>query len=144
MKKITTLLFLLFSSLGFSQDLTCADFKEGEFIMYSTIDNQSIVYKVTRSGNKQTEDILRAPKEMTPPDFQKTFYIKLKWIDDCNYRTYLDESQEAGEIFKLMNDNNGVLVEKTKIEGKCFYYKSSWILDGKEMSLNGRLCKKVK
>jgi len=109
--------------------------------MYSNIEDNVAVFEVKRNGDVQTEDLLRAPKGMFPDNI-KTFFIKLKWIDDCNYRAFSDESKEMDEISKLLNKNNGILVEKIKIEGKCFYYKSSWTYNGVETSLNGRLCKK--
>ena len=142
MKKTIAILFILFSSFGFSQDLTCTDFKEGTFMMYTSIEGTPVVFEVKRSGNKQTEDVLRAPKDMFP-DHMKTFYINLKWIDDCNYRAFSDETKGIDEISKSINDNNGIFVKKIKIEGRCFHYKSSWksLDDRKEISLYGRLCK---
>lgn len=110
--------------------------------MYTSVENTPLVFEVKRNGNQQTEDVLRAPKGMFP-DHMKRFYINLKWIDNCNYRAFRDESKEINKISKMINDNNGILVEKIKIEERCFHYKSSWksLDDGKEISLYGRLCK---
>ena len=49
---------------------------------------------------------------------------------------------EPEEVDKFINENGGVLVEVTKIEGRCFYYKSSMDINGKITVIKGKLCKK--
>jgi len=48
---------------------------------------------------------------------------------------------ELTEYQKFLNDNNGVLTELVKIEGKCFFYKATLSANGKIQVLNGKICK---
>lgn len=141
-KKTTFLLFsvLLIGLTTSAQELTCSDFKNGNFFVPA--DNQTILaYKIIRNGNQQTE-IVEDPENILGTDFNKTAYEIIEWIDDCTYRLKYDESKmELSEYEKFLNDNNGVLNEMVKIEGKCFYFKSTLNVNGKTQSMTGKICK---
>ena len=158
MKK-STILYLPIILLGIkmnAQELTCEDFKIGEFYIpetkdmaeYTIVENDSISeftlerdssikkYIVIRKKNSQTEwknGIGNGNPE----------YEKIEWIDDCTYRlTYDSTKSELDEGKKWVNDNNGIVVSKVKIENKCLYYTATMTTnDGQKISQNGIICK---
>ncbi|MGZ0016947.1 hypothetical protein [Yeosuana sp. AK3] len=142
MKKTTLLILttLLIGLTSSAQELTCSDFKNGNF--YVPADNETILgYKIIRNGNQQTE-IVEDPENILGTNFNKTAYEIVEWIDDCSYRLKYDESKmELTEYQKFLNDNNGVLNELVKIEGKCFYFKSTLNVNGETQFMNGKICK---
>jgi hypothetical protein len=48
---------------------------------------------------------------------------------------------ELTEYQKFLNDNNGVLNKLIKIEGKCFYFKSTLSVNGETQQMTGKICK---
>ena len=139
MKNGLLLLFLIFSVCSSSQELSCRDFKNG--IFYVAADEiVPFGYKIIREGNTQIE-IVQDPKNKLGEDFTKTSYELIEWIDDCHYRLKYDESKMIlSEYQKFLNDNNGILTELIKIEGKCFYYKSTLEVDGHIQRIDGKMC----
>jgi hypothetical protein len=123
-----------------AQELTCSDFKNGDF--YISADKETLVaYKIIRNGNEQTE-IVQDPDNRLGTDYNKTSYEVIEWIDDCTYRLkYDDTKMKLSKFQKLLNDNNGILTEMVKIEGKCFYYKSTLSVNGVAQVINGKICK---
>jgi hypothetical protein len=139
---ICFLFFLCYIIHGFSQDLTCNDFKEGVFV--SSIDKPlKMEWEITRKGNFQVERIKSFPKGIDSIGKSKVINAKIKWINDCSYNLIFDASKrELDNVSKVINDNGGVLAEVIKIEGRCFYYKSSMKINGEDVILSGKLCKK--
>jgi len=157
MKK-TTFILLTLSLIGLNscaQTLTCADFKIGTFYIpeteemskYTIVENDSIAefiperdksirkYVVIRENNTQIEwknGIGNGNPE----------YEILEWIDDCTYRLTYDASKaELDEDKKWINDNNGIVVSKTKIEDKCLFYNATMTTtEGQKISQNGIIC----
>jgi hypothetical protein len=82
MKK-TTISIAIFLLIGIkinAQELTCSDFKNGNF--YVPAENETILpYKIIRNGNQQTE-IVEDPENILGTDFNKTAYEIIEWIDD--------------------------------------------------------------
>ena len=139
----TKILFLTIILIGLNscaQELTCLDFKNGNF--YVPADQETLLtYKLIRNGNQQTE-IIEDPENTLGKDSNKTAYEIIEWIDDCTYRLKYDESKmELSEYQKFLNHNNGVLNELVKIEGKCFYFKSTLNVNGEIQVMNGKICK---
>lgn len=138
-----TLLFLLtiFSLNATSQNLECRDFKNGTFIM--TIEKPlRSVSKIIRRGNQQTEILLEKPKELEDTDLPFKALVKLNWIDDCTYIGKFNSAKiKLQDYQKFINDNGGILVEKIKIEGKCFFYRSTLKLKDESIVINGKICK---
>ncbi|MEZ4857981.1 MAG: hypothetical protein R2781_04160 [Flavobacteriaceae bacterium] len=133
--KIPILLLLTFSLLSCSSNLKCDDFRNGNFYIESendTIDKIVIV----RKRNSQKEWVNEIGNG-------KSGDIKLNWIDECTYRINYDEtSKNFTKREKLINDNNGILVEKIFIIGRCMNYKATMKRkDGKIIERFGKICK---
>lgn len=142
MKKSLLLLFLLIEIVANAQNLRCKDFKKGTFIVQITSPYE-MKFKVIRNGNKQTETIIEIPEEFKNIiKDNDTVNEKVEWIDDCSYRLTYDESIEKLDKYqKAINDANGILVELIKIEGNCFYYKSTQKSKAGDIVSNGTICK---
>nr|WP_321235294.1 hypothetical protein [uncultured Psychroserpens sp.] len=142
MNKIILLIFTFTTINGFTQDLTCEDFKEGTFIG-TTPQLPGVEWKIIRTEKNQSESLTKIPQKYIdigmPLD---TLHAKIERIDKCAYRfTYDETKMKLAEYQKKMNDTGGILVEMEKIEGKCFYYVSKSIIDNKEIIIEGKLCK---
>ena len=120
--------------------MACSDFKNGNF--YVPADKETLLpYKIIRNGNHQTE-IVEDSENILGADFNKISYEIIEWIDDCTYRLKYDDSKmELTEYQKFMNDNDGILNELVKIEGKCFYFKSTLSVNGIKHQMTGKICK---
>lgn len=141
-------LILLIGLTSNAQELTCSDFKEGTFYIPSTeieskteIENkennaETEKYIVIRKGNTQTEWTNGVGNGN--PDYEI-----IEWIDDCTYRlTYDDSKYELDAEKKWINDNNGIVVKKTKIIDNCLIYVSTLTMnDGQKISQNGKICR---
>ena len=157
MKK-TTILISIFLLIGIkinAQELTCADFKVGTFFIptsdemkrYTVTTNDTINewtaerdlsinrYIVIREKNTQTEW-----KNGIDNDIPE--YEILEWIDDCTYRLTYDESKaELDDGKKWVNENNGIVVSKVKIDGNCMFYDATMITnEGQKISQEGIIC----
>lgn len=134
--KILLLTLILIGLNSCAQELTCSDFKQGKFNVIYENGNK---FEVVRNGNFQTEI---KTSENGSVEKNKVFYETIEWIDDCTYRLKIDESKtEMDKMHKLLNKNNGILTEMTKIEGNCFYFKATFNLDGQTEIKNGKICK---
>ncbi len=133
MKKIFLVVFV-FTSLNAFAQLECKDFMDGEFYIPKG-EGISRSFKISRNGNNQIEVVEVNGKE-------DISYGTIEWIDECTYRLKYDESKmDLSETHKFINAHNGVLVEKIEIIGDCFVYKSTMIIDGKEVRIDGKICK---
>ncbi|MFD1163487.1 MULTISPECIES: hypothetical protein [Hwangdonia] len=141
MKKTICILTILFGLNAVSQNLECRDFKNGTFIM--TIEKPlPSVTKITRRGNNQTEVLLEKPKELEDMDMPSKVHITLNWIDDCTYTGKFNPAKnKLLDYQKFINDNGGILVEKIKIEGRCFFYRSTLKLKDESIIIDGKICK---
>lgn len=119
-----------------TQDLTCADFKTGEFYIPSE-KNDVKKWIVVRESVTQTEWI-NGIGSGNPE------YEILEWIDDCTYRlTYDENKMELDEQKNWINANNGIVVEKVRINGKCMENKATMTTnDGEKIEQNGKICAK--
>ncbi|ARV05821.1 hypothetical protein BTO04_03510 [Polaribacter sp. SA4-10] len=159
MKK-TKLLFIALSLIGLNlcaQDLTCADFKHGQFYIpetkemakYTVVKNDSISeIKSERDTTIQKYIIIREKK--TQIEWKngigngKPEYEIIEWIDDCTYRLTYDASKaELSKEKKWVNENKGIVVSKTKIENNCLYYTAAMrTSEGQTISQDGVIYKK--
>ena len=157
MKLKILLLTLCLSGLhSYSQKLTCSDFKTGKFYIptneelkkYTITSNDSIKnYSIQRDENIKRYVVIR--KKNTQTEWEngigngKAIHEIIEWIDDCTYRLKFDSSKgEMNEKVKWVNENNGIVVTKTKIEGKCMFYKATMTSkNGEKISQNGIICK---
>tara|TARA_B100000780_G_scaffold271571_1_gene232637 strand:- start:726 stop:1205 length:480 start_codon:yes stop_codon:yes gene_type:complete len=155
----TKLLVITLSIIGLSsyaQKLTCSDFKIGQFYIpetkemekYTIVENDSISeftperdssikkYIVIREKNTQIE--WKNGIGNGNPDYEI-----IEWIDDCTYRLTYDSSEsELDEDKKWINESNGIVVSKIKIEKKCLFYRATMTTNqGKKISQDGIICK---
>ena len=141
MKQRLLLVTILIVFNSCAQELTCKDFMNGEF--YVPADEETpLSFTIIRRGNFQTE-IIQDPKNKLGSTHNKTLHTIIEWIDDCTYRLRYDENKtKLSEHQKFINENNGVLTELIKIEGNCFYYKSTLNVQGQIKRIDGKMCKK--
>ena len=73
----------------------------------------------------------------------KPEYEILEWIDDCTYRLTYDASKsELDAEKKWINENNGIVVTKRKIENKCLFYTATMTTnEGDTIAQDGIICK---
>ncbi|MFL1895104.1 hypothetical protein ACJRPK_05335 [Aquimarina sp. 2-A2] len=92
-------------------------------------------YIVIREENSQIEWI-------NGVDIGNPEYEILEWMDDCTYRLTYDESKaELSDEKKWINENNGIVVSKSRIEGKCMFYDAIMTTnDGRKISQKGVIC----
>ncbi|MFY0632074.1 MAG: hypothetical protein JXR05_17070 [Flavobacteriaceae bacterium] len=147
---------LMFPFALLAQDLTCDDFKTGTFYILSTeqlekitvVSNDSI-NEINIPRDKKIEKAIIIRKKKTQIEWKnglnkgKPDYIVIEWIDDCTYRSTYDSSKmDLDEDKRWFNKNNGIIVSKVKIEGRCMLYKATMTTtDGQKISQNGKLCK---
>jgi len=140
-----------------AQELTCADFHTGEFYIPTTeelnkftiIKNDSIKDFKLQMDSTVTKTVIIREKE-TQTEWANGIgngqpaYEKIEWIDDCTYRLTYDESKmDLDEMEKFTNENNGIVVSKREIEGKCLFYTATMTTNGGEkLSQSGVICKK--
>ena len=98
---------------------------------------------------KILKDMLLSGKKNTQTEWKNgigignPIHIIIEWIDECTYRLKFDSLKgEMEEKAKWVNENNGIVVSKTKIEGKCMFYKATMTSkSGEKISQNGIICK---
>lgn len=112
MKKILFLLFSFTTFVSSAQDLTCADFKNGKFLIPGDSLNPE-TFIVTRNNGKQIE---------IDEDGNK-IQIDIEYINDCNYiLTYNPNSKNLDNIARYINASGGVKIKVTKIKGDTLSY----------------------
>lgn len=133
--KIFLLIIILIGLNSCAQDLTCSDFKNGTFIIPNK-SGELLNHKLVRNENSQMEFY-------NSIENKKINYGTIEWINDCSYRLKFDETKmDLTDDLKYINKNGGIITEMIKIEGKCFYYKSVLIVDGKVAKrIDGSFCK---
>lgn len=143
MKKTIFLIFICTTLHAYAQNLTCDDFNEGTFYG-STPQLPGVEWKIIRTEKNQIETLSKIPKEYIdmglPTD---TLYAKFEKLDKkCTYRFIYDETRMTLDDYQIqMNNSGGILVEIEKIEGNCFFYISHALIENKEISFEGKICK---
>ena len=123
------------------QNLLCNDFKEGSFTLTS-FGNSPIISKVVRNSNSHIETITELPEEMKGLNIPMKYYVNIEWITECSYKmTYDGTKMQLNPLLISYNESGGILVELLEIKGNCFFYKSSFKLNGQDYELKGKLCK---
>lgn len=158
MKK-TKLLLLTLSLIGLNscaQELTCANFKIGTFYIpetkemakYTIVANDSISEFIDKRDSTIKKYIVVREKN-TQIEWKNGIgngvptYEIIEWINDCTYRLTYDASKfELDAEKKWINENNGIVVTKRRIENKCLYYSATMTTnEGDRISQNGIICK---
>lgn len=159
MTKTTFLLFTLgLIGLNISaQKLTCTDFQDGEFYIptteelkkFTVVKNDSINIINLQMDSTVTKTVI-IRKKGTQTEWVNGIgngqpaYEKIEWIDDCTYRlTYDDSKMDLADMEKWINENNGIVVSKRKIENNCLFYTATMTTNsGEKLSQSGVICKK--
>lgn len=155
----TKLLVITLSIIGLSsyaQKLTCSDFKIGQFYIpetkemekYTIVENDSIS-EFTPERDSSIEKYIVIREKNTQIEWKNGIgngnpdYEIIEWIDDCSYRLTYDSSEsELDEDKKWINESNGIVVSKIKIEKKCLFYRATMTTNqGKKISQDGIICK---
>ncbi|GAB5401211.1 MAG: hypothetical protein Aureis2KO_27960 [Aureisphaera sp.] len=142
-KGLLLLLCFTFSCVSFAQTLSCSDFKEGTFYAEAT-DPFKAKYKIERKGNHQVETPLEVPQEfLDAGESMEPYDVNIEWINDCTYKLTVDK--EEGDLTELEKEMNEVevLTELIKIEGNCFYYKTSTTFQNETLVIKGKICKEA-
>lgn len=154
--KLLIITLLLIDLYSCNQELTCDDFKTGQFYIpetkemskFSVTENDSITeYMDKRDSSIKKYIVIR--KKNTQIEWKngigkgKPLYVVIEWIDKCTYRlTYDSSKSELDEEKKWVNANNGIVVSKRKIKNKCLYYTATMTTkEGKKIAKNGIICK---
>ena len=155
----TKLLVITLSIIGLSsyaQKLTCSDFKIGQFYIpetkemekYTIVENDSIS-EFTPERDSSIEKYIVIREKNTQIEWKNGIgngnpdYEIIEWIDDCSDRLTYDSSEsELDEDKKWINESNGIVVSKIKIEKKCLFYRATMTTNqGKKISQDGIICK---
>jgi len=155
----TKLLVITLSIIGLSsyaQKLTCSDFKIGQFYIpetkemekYTIVENDSIS-EFTPERDSSIKKYIVIREKNTQIEWKNGIgngnpaYEIIEWIDDCTYRLTYDSSEsELDEDKKWINESNGIVVSKLKIEKKCLFYRATMTTNqGKKISQDGIICK---
>ena len=132
---IILLICLISSGIYAQENLTCADFKEGHFVIPA---NETTPYElqIIRQGNQQTE-IRDIGGKVTE------FVIDITWVDDCTYTLKLNQLQEkpddplTEEIYRTIV----ITTQMTHIEGNCADFTASASYKELEVVMYGKICK---
>ena len=156
----TKLLLITLSFIGLNscaQKLTCSDFKIGTFYIPETeemskytIEANDSIAEISPERDLTIKKYIVVREKNTQIEWKngigngKPDYEILEWIDDCTYRLTYDSSKtELDEDKKWINENNGIVVSKTKIENKCLFYTATMTTnEGQKISQDGIICKK--
>lgn len=155
MKKTIILIFFLIGNIINAQELTCSDFKIGTF--YIPTSDEMGKYKITSNDStieiktKESPDINRfvvIREKGTQTEWENGIgngeptYEIIEWIDECTYRLTFDSSKgKMDEMKRWVNENNGIVVSKIKIEGKCMFYDATMTANnGQKISQEGIIC----
>lgn len=131
MKYILITLAYFFPVTLLAQDLTCADFRNGTFLLPAGTESEED-FLITRKRNKQLE---------VGADSAENF-IDLVFIDDCNYTMKKNpKSGNFDEMDQMLNENGGVHVETIKISNDTLYFLSYAIINGERMENKGCMVK---
>jgi hypothetical protein len=142
MKRSLLFIFTFIPLILIGQDLKCKDFEEGEFIGTSPL-LPDVEWRIIRTKTNQLEYPSKFPQRYKDLGYpMDTIYSNIKRVGKCNYRFLYDENKMVlNQGAKDMNASGGLMVKKVKIEGKCYFYESKAILNGKEIIINGKICK---
>ena len=133
--------FVLLSTVAWSQTEFCNDFKEGVFYIPPT-EQLPISYRVVRTATTQIETVMGAPKGVLSEQDEAPKHVIIRWIDNCSYRIWFDESKgELTEAQEIINRNNGALIEFLSVEDNCVRFRSTLAKEDQIISFLGQQCK---
>ncbi|EHQ02132.1 hypothetical protein [Gillisia limnaea] len=130
MKKLLLLLSILTSFSSCAQELTCADFKEGEFLIPADSLNPES-YKISRKNGTQLE----------LDENGDEIKINIKYKDDCNYILTYQESQNLDDLANYINNSGGIHIKVLEIKGDTLTYSGLIKNDTLSYEMPGKLIK---
>lgn len=141
LKALFFISIFLWPQFSSAQDLTCEDFKSGNFILPKS-ELIPFSFKITRSLTEQTEQVLYVPDSLDIPGLKDIQYEKIEWISECSYILRYDTSKmNLDSIKRQINNGGGLLVELKEISGNCASYLATTTMDGEKTSMSGTICK---
>ena len=146
---------LLFGFTATAQELTCADFRTGRFYIPTNVELEKFtvvspdsISEINIAIDDSISRYIVVREENTQTEWENgigngdPIYDIIEWIDSCTYRLSFDPSRtEMTGDKQWVNDNNGIVVSKTKIEGNCMYYTATMTVNEDIITQNGILCK---
>ena len=156
------LIYLLIAFNSFGQNLTCDDFRTGKFYIPTENENETKFTVIKRDSSEAVSQEFTEKRDSikkyivirsdsTQVEWRNGLNIgeplneKIQWINRCSYRLTFDKNKnKLTEQQQLVNDYNGIVVEKIVINGNCMKYKATMILEnGYEIVQNGTICKNL-
>lgn len=134
---------MIWSAAAQAQDLTCKDFKTGILKGYITAPFQA-TWTVERFDDYQIEWATQEelPEEMQDTERRKLDYVRINWLDDCNFVLMPDQRRQTlSRNDSIIIASGGIQVEMLAITGNCYIYKSTLVFEGSAMVMEGKLCK---
>lgn len=126
---ICSLFLFLISTVAFSQNNDCKQFKVGSFY-YPMIKKDA--NSTIRTKSKQVSYNKKSDMTLT---------WKMDWINDCGYEMTLKKIKNNGGIYSV---GDKIIVQIVNIEGKCYYFDATFYSKkypkGKKFP-QGKLCK---
>lgn len=115
-------------------DLTCADFREGNFVVPAT-EKVPFETQIIRKGNQQTEIV-----EINGETLEAV--VNIKWIDACTYTLVFDETiKPQGDFIPEESLKSVLTTTILTIKGNCADFKISGTEGGQYITLYATLCK---
>lgn len=148
MRSLLLIGFVLLSHSGLTQDLDCTGFKNGTFITTAELPDilkeefgENLQLKIVREGTLQTEEAINVSQAIIDSGYPVGIkQARVEWVDSCSYRLFKVKGKgETKQTDEFINQQGGVLVQITRIEGNCYYYESS--VDGIDLIVPGKMCK---
>lgn len=132
---------IFMGSMAMAQQGFCEDFKTGDFYIPPT-ESLPVSYRVNRTGESQVETVQTSPKGLLDEEAVTPQHGILKWIDDCSYRIWFDETKgPLSEVQQMINRNNGVLIEFLSVDGNCVNFRSTLEKQDEIVTFLGQQCK---
>lgn len=122
------------SALQAQEALTCADFKEGSFVVPM---NEYVSFEtlIIRQGDEQREivDINGNVSEVI---------VSIIWTSDCSYELHYVSSYNDPEFVDIESVKETVVyVEILKIKDSCAHIIASATIKGEKIQMPGLMCK---
>lgn len=121
------------TSKVWSQNLSCKDFRTGQFELRNKESNKR--YVILRGKDFQLEQTFDLT---TNKKIKKDTSYKIKWRTDCDYNLLIDDRKNVMDDFnKYTNAKGGLNCSVKKIDGKCFLIETKFEGD----AYTSKICK---
>jgi hypothetical protein len=157
--QLKILFLLFFPNISFAQNLNCADFREGVFILNNENMYKQYFYFADTGETEINElpadphtkqyvierNILQQREWHNEIGYGSPSLQEINWTGPCTYNLkYLADEEEIDEISQIINETGGLEIEILEITGNCMHYKSSIKFEnGNEIYDFGQICKQI-